>query len=271
MVIYADILLAVNGWADYWLLRGVCRLGDGKRGWRLAVGAAVGAVAGLTILLPPLPVWAQLAIKLLTAAAMVLCAFGYGGRGRFLRRLFWLFGLSAAFAGVCGALYFFAAPRGMYFLNGTVYFAVSPLMLVALTVVSYLVLLGAERLLRRRAPAGHSFDITAEREGKKAAFRCLYDSGNRLSEPFSGKPVLIAERDAVRALLPPPGKDWRYIPYRAVGEDGLLAAFAPTRVTVHTADGDRDLPPCYIAVCDRLGKENCQGLLSAALGNELTV
>ena len=58
MIVYGDILLALNWWLDFLLLLGVRRiLGGGARPWRLALGALVGACSCFTLFLPPLAVW----------------------------------------------------------------------------------------------------------------------------------------------------------------------------------------------------------------------
>ena len=84
MILYVDILLAVNWWIDYLLLLGVQRLtGAESRRWRLPLGALVGAAAALTVFLPPLPAVLSLLVKLPAAAAMVLIGFCWAGRCTF--------------------------------------------------------------------------------------------------------------------------------------------------------------------------------------------
>lgn len=280
MILYVDILLAVNWWIDYLLLLGVQRLtGAESRRWRLPLGALTGAAAALTVFLPPLPAVLSLLVKLPAAAAMVLIGFCWSGRRAFVRRLLWLFSLSAALAGVCGALYFFVAPAGFYVFNGVVYYSVPPLLLVGLTVLCYAALWLVERVLRRRAPVQHSFTVTVYREGQAATLSCLYDSGNHLTEPFSGRPVLVAERAALAALgqlpqgaeqLSRAGPGWRLIPFESLGGEGVLPAFLPQRITVRRAGKEQPLPPCYVAVCERLGRGEYRGLLGSALAEELT-
>ncbi len=281
MVIYADILLAVNWWIDFLLLLGVQRATDGvARGWRLALGALVGAITCYVLFLPPLPMWVSLLIKLGGAALMVVTAFPFGDWRQFLRRLLLLFGLSAGLAGLCGALYFFVAPTGFFVCNGVVYYSVPPLLLVGLTVVCYGILSLLDRWTRRRVPGRNAYVVTIRHEGRAVRLRCLYDSGNHLTEPFSGRPVLVAELASIDRLLPvpvgveelstDPATGWRLIPYDSVGGNGLLPAFSPQQVTVNTKDGEQALPRCYVAVCDRLGRGEYQGLLGSALGDYLT-
>lgn len=276
MVIYVDILLALNWWIDFLLLLGVRRfMGGYGKSWRLAAGALVGALSCLTLFLPPISVWLSLLIRLTSAALMVTVAFGRHLRRDWFRRVLLLFALSAGLAGLCGALYFFLAPQGFYVFNGVVYYSVPPLVLVALTVVCYGLLWLAEQLLRRRAPKEHLFRVSLTRAGHTVTFFCLYDSGNHLVEPFSGKAVLVVEREVAEKLLTfipavsnlPAG--WRLIPYNTLGGNGLLPAFVPDAASVAFHGSTYALPSCYVAVCDSLGRGEYQGLMGANMAENL--
>lgn len=277
MTIYIDLLVALNWWIDYLLLLGVRRaLGGGARPWRLVIGALVGAMFCLVLLLPELPLWADLLIKLAGAVAMVLVAFRWQGWRGLARRSFLLFVLSAGLAGLCGLLYFFVAPQGFYVFNGVVYYAVSPLLLVALTVACYGVMWLSERYLRRRAPQGRLYRVSLTMGERSVVFPCLYDSGNHLVEPFTGKPVLVMERETLSPLLEVPdpeclpvGHGWRLVPYDTLGGSGLLPAFLPDKLVVMTRSGLVELSGCYIAVCDSLGRGEYHGLMGSALGENL--
>ena len=274
MVIYIDILLALNWWIDYLLLLAVRRASGGMgRSWRLALGALVGAASCFTLFLPPLSMPLMLLIRLLAAVLTVTVAFGCRSRRGWIRRILLLFVYSTALAGLCGALYFFAAPQGFYVFNGVVYYAVPPLLLVGLTVVCYGILWLWEQVSRRRAPAAHVWRLKLKVDSQQTEFTCLYDSGNHLVEPFSGRPVLVVERSVAAAVgrVPPSVENvsvedgWRLIPYDTLGGHGLLPAFVPDSVTV----GACELPPCYVAVTDGLGRGEYQGLLGSEVGEYL--
>lgn len=276
MVIYADILLALNWWLDFLLLSAVRRGAGGVgRSWRLALGALVGGCTCLTLFLPPLSTWLTLLIRLGAAMLMVAVAFGCRPFRDWCRRVLLLFLLSAGLAGLCGALYFFVAPQGFYVFNGVVYYAVSPLLLVALTVVCYGLLWLGEQLLRRRAPREHVFRVCICHEDRRVEFRCLYDSGNHLAEPFSGRPVLVVEQAVAQELFTPlptvtdlPA-GWRLIPYDTLSGGGLLPAFVPTSVTAFSRGCTYPLPPCYVAVCAGLGRGEYHGLMGATMAENL--
>ena len=272
MVVYGDILLALNWWLNFLLLLGVRRaLGGGARTWRLAVGALVGALTCFTLFLPPMAVWWSLLIKFASALLMVLVAFRWQGWRELTRRVLLLFALSSGLAGLCGALYFFVMPEVV---NGVVYYAFSPLLLVGLSVLCYGLMWLSEHLLRRRAPAGRLFRVTVTVGEEKVTFPCLYDSGNHLIEPFSGYPVLVLEREVAEQLMAVPhsaedlpiGEGWRLIPYDTLHGGGLLPAFISRSISVTTPQGVRALPPCYVAVCPRLGRGEYRGLMGSAMG-----
>ena len=249
-------------------------LGGGGRPWRLVVGALLGALTCFVLFLPPLAVWWSLLIKLAAALIMVLVAFRWQGWRELMRRVFLLFAMSAGLAGLCGMLYFFAAPDGFYVVNGVVYYAFPPLLLVALSVLCYGLLWLSDYLMRRRAPACRMFRVTVTVGEERVTFPCLYDSGNHLIEPFSGYPVLVAERDVAEQVIAVPhsaedlpvGAGWRLIPYDTLRGGGLLPAFTPHSVSVTTPQGERAIPDCYVAVCDRLGRGEYRGLMGTAMG-----
>ena len=278
MAIYVDILLALNWWIDFLLLLAVRRtLGGGARPWRLAMGALVGAVSCFALFLPPLSIWLSLAIKLVAALLMVIVAFRWSGWRNLTRRVFLLFAFSAGFAGLCGGVYYLVAPQDFYVINGVVYYAVSPVLLVGLSVVCYGFLWLSDFLMRRRAPSTSVFRTTLMVGEKQVTFPCLYDSGNHLVEPFSGYPVVVVEKGLLESLVAVPpdmdslpvGGGWRLIPYDTLGGSGLLPAFIPSQLTVVVGDAERVLPPCYVAVCDGLGRGEYRGLMGSAIGEEL--
>ncbi len=278
MVIYADILLVVNWWIDFLLLLGVRRLmALGTRGWRLAIGAFVGALFSLILLLPPMSMWLSLSLKLLAAGLMVLLAFGWHNRRQYIKALCLLFGISAGMSGLCSALYHFSAPRNLYVDNGIIYYAVSPWLLIGLTVLCYALMALFEYIVRRRAPSQLNFIVHVHKGVRFVSLKCLYDSGNHLSEPFSNRPVLVAERGMIQQLLSvpesidalPPDGMWRVVPFESIGGEGLLPAFLPDCLDVITPQGKRTIGSCYVAVCDRIGHGDYNGLIGSALGDQI--
>ena len=278
-IIYLDVLLALNMLTDFFLLAAVARWRHlpHKRG-RLLLGAAVGALGSLVILLPALPVWAIAAFDAGVAALMIAAAFRFCGWRHYLTSVLSLYILSALFGGIAYLLWLFAAPRGFYVLNGAVYYDVSPVTLTLTTLFSYGAITLYDKLMRRAPPPVHTFRVEV-RQGDHAVFlRALHDTGQRLTERFSGCPVLVAQESAVRPLLPDGFSDWaskpevvsefhvRLIPFTSVGGSGLLPAFCPDEVTLIGPLGEhRAATGAFVAVTKNLGR----GEYDALLGDDL--
>ena len=283
-VIYIDVLLALNLWIDFILLLATARiLRLPRRRWRMVLGALLGAATSCLIFLPDLPAAVATAVKLAAACVILLVAFPWRGKLPYIKAVVVFFIISTLFAGMAGALYFFAAPQGFYVVGGVVYYDVSPLTLVLLTVASYGALCLYDRFTRKKAPLGRDYRLLVTCGGQTAAVRALYDSGNSLTEPFSGSPVAVVRRAALESVLPVEVREalspaafasdaagggaairsrLRLVPFRSVGGDGLLPAFRPERLTVVAENGtNRDATGAYVAVCEELGRGDCDALV----------
>ena len=281
-VIYLDVLLFLNLFADFWLLSSVARLLHiPHRGRRIVGGAAAGAAASLILLLPPLPLWLTLCIELLSAAVMTAIAFRFAGWRSFGVRIGVLFLLSTLFAGVSYLLWLLVSPAGFTVRNGVVYYDVSPLWLAATTLISYGAIRLYDRAAAHRLTRRREYRVTVTHRGKAVTVDALHDTGNRLREQFTGSPVIVADRDSLAPLsLPDFSSLWereegtrtaaeyrlRMIPFSSVGGGGLLPAFRPDRVTVSTLSGEhRIVDGGYIALTPALGR----GPYHALLGDDV--
>ena len=273
MILYVDVLLAVNWVIDFLLLHALSRmLSIPRYRWRLVAGGGVGAATCLIVLLPPLSPWLAVAYKAFGAFLMVGVAFGIRPFKTLLRRTAVLFMLSAVVAGVAMGVWWLAAPTGLAIVNGVVYVDVPPLALIGCTAGAYGLLTLYARWTRRKVPSGQGFRLRVEYKDKVVEIPTLFDSGNRLVEPFSGLPVAVADYRVLASLLgplwaperatPPPGA--RLIPFSSVGGRGYLPAFCPDRLSVLGPAGARDISGVYVAVSGPLGAD-----YGALIGPEL--
>lgn len=247
--VYVDVLVAVNLIIDYFLLLLVTKfLHITVRRRRLLLGALVGAGGSLVILLPSLPPAIDLFVKLSLSLPVALAAFGFHGFRAFLRQVLSFFLLSFAFAGILVAVWYFLAPSGLFVKNSVVYFDVPPLLLIGLTLLSYFVL----RLLQRvtgRGPLQHTVcQVRLVLAGQERSLQARVDTGSSLKEPFSGLPVVVAEKNA---LPPPPKIPARVIPFISVGGEGLLRAWRAESCTLVFPGGGICRAECYIAYTEQ--------------------
>lgn len=82
--------------------------------------------------------------------------------------------------------------------------------------------------------------------GTTARFPALIDTGNRLREPISGLPVVIAEERLLRDALPPSG--WRELRFGAVGGGGRMACFKPAALWIERGRRRTRAPEVWIAL-----------------------
>ena len=197
MVVYLDVLFFTNVLMDWVTLLAAARLGGAKvRQGRLALASLLGGVyaAGAALL----PLLAALPVRVLAGAALCLAAF-CGERA--LIRLGGLYFLTAAaFAGLAAAL---GAVSERRLLFGAGYYFAVPLRLLLLAAALGYTLSGI--LLRGDAKHGSIRrdirPLTICFSGRERRVRVLEDTGHSLTEPVSGKPVLILCRGEA-TLLP---------------------------------------------------------------------
>lgn len=269
MVIYADILVLVNMYVDYFLLLAVGRYLHLKaRGLRLFLASLLG---GLTGLLAFLPVAKAIEWLLLFLSAVIICAAAFGLRKwrLLIKSSCCLFIFSLILSGAVFLLTELTGIRAAV-VSGRVYFDISPLLLLFFTVAVYLVSLILEKLLGPRDDVRNLNFTVIETPLGKAEILMKTDTGNSLHEPFSGLPAAVVELDALLPILPAslteyfgggnPREGLRLIPCSTLGGSTLLPAFRPEKFYLKE---DKSELNCYIAVTkSRLSSSSWKGLLS---------
>lgn len=107
-------------------------------------------------------------------------------------------------------------------------------------------LCGGTTRLRRASLSTLPTRVEIVNRGKKSTFDACIDTGNRLTEPLSGQPVLIANERLVRTVLPDRG--YREVAYGSVGGAGTLRCFRPDHVYVDVSGRRRLAPDTWVAV-----------------------
>lgn len=235
-VVYLDSLLFFELVSDLMLLWAAGKLCQARRR-KLRLLAAAGLGAAYTLLSLLWPPAASAPGKASALCAMLLAAYG---REKGLWRLGLAFlAMCAVYAGAASAVIWTsgrASLRALVFALG-----------ISLGVCALPFRFSGRRGGRARLRlvcGGRSIELTA-----------LRDTGNRLREPLSGGPALIAEERTLLPLLEPEvqaqllataglpaperltvlGPGFRLLPYRTLGGNGLLLAFRPEQVYIDGA------------------------------------
>lgn len=261
-VVYIDALFLLNFVINYLLLLAAGRLaGEVLHRPRLALGAAVGALYAAAVFLPGMGFLTHPLCKL--AAAVVMLLIGYGGSRHLLRIALVFFGVAASFGGGIFALELLGG-QGLTLKNG-VFCSTMDLRLILLSAaMCYVVItLVFRRAARHSAAGGEVMPALLTLEGRRAALTVLVDTGNTLTDPATGRAVMVAEGEKAAALFPPgqaPDPEelrspvaalerlnaagWRgrcrLLPYQAVGvECGMLLALRLDSARIGTEEYGR--------------------------------
>ena len=201
-VIYVDTLFLLNAAVDYLLLLASARLaGEPLARLRFLLGAALGGLYAVAIFLPGLSFLARPPCRLAAAVLMVLAAFWKSRR--LLRQVVIFFALSCAFGGGVLAIGLLGG-RGLTLSNGVLCSGMDLKIVLLSAAGCYGALtLIFQRTGRHTAPSGELRPVRLTLGERQVSLTALVDTGNTLTDPATGRPVLVAEADCVEELLPP--------------------------------------------------------------------
>ena len=242
-VVYVDELWAINALTDALLLWLTARLLEipPSRG-RMALAAGLGGLYAAAAVLPGMGWLTAPGWKLLSSLGLCLTAFG---RAALWRSWAAFLCLSALFAGTVLAA---AVISGRRLSPSGVMAGISLRMLLLCSGVCWAgVRLFLAGLARRQE--GRVLEAALALGSRRVTLRVLRDTGNTLTDPVSGRPVLTADADALSPLLglpvpeavrrdpaalvsllsgqPEMASRLRLVAYSAVGADGLLCCIRP--------------------------------------------
>lgn len=242
-IIYVDVLVIINIYINYGLLLLACmwRKYSASR-MRLLLSALFGGVYSLVIVIPNVSDIFIAVSRIFALAVMVYLATGFKNKREILKFSFAFLGVNFLFAGVMFMLWYLFAPDCMYFNSGVLYFNIDTLTLVLLTVVAYCILKVIGFFTKSKAPENAVYTIEILIGEKTYSCRALYDTGNSLSDPFSGDGVIILSYETVKDIIPesifddfetaPAELKMKLIPVKSMGGTRLLPSFRADRINI---------------------------------------
>ncbi|MCR4615287.1 MAG: sigma-E processing peptidase SpoIIGA [Clostridiales bacterium] len=289
-IIYIDVLFVINLMVTYFLLMSASAIikAPAKR-LRVLAASAVGGLASGVILLPPLNTFFMLLIRLFLSGILILISFGFGEKRKFIRNIAVFYAVNFVFAGLMMAIWLLFKPKGMMYNNTAVYFNISVFKLILTACVCYVILSLGNKLFRSAAPGNRSYEATVTLGEKSVRVPALLDTGNTLTDGFTGLPVIVADYSAVREIIPEEIRpffksealntellpdEWkkhiRAVPYSSIGGRGVLPAFKADKVTVKDVKGETEFMDIITAVTFRGISRGEYGLLLNGLMLEHT-
>ena len=260
--LYIDLLFFINFIMDFLVLSIVRRWRKYRLvRWRMILGAVFGAAwAVFAAAFPYLPLWFEKTVTyLFVSTAMVCIAFSLKRPGEILKAVTALYLSAAVLSGLINALYQHTK-AGYYIeqiLKGNSREAIPLYSLLFLAAGAYFGI----RCLLWRVPGmlkgqNHFYEVTMYYKGKEKKVSALLDTGNRLYEPISRRPVHVVTYEAVKELCESV-TEVVYIPFGSVGrKNGLMPGIFLDRMEVRQGDELNVIERPLIAVCKKKISEN---------------
>lgn len=301
--VYVDQVFVGSLVMNYIILWISARLGGVRHNrWRLLSGACLGAFYSLALFVPAVHNFLAPGYKFLASLIMVAAAFlpRPPVKAAVLLGYFYLatFALGGAVQGVIG----FLQHRYEGMILAGVMQAVDAYLwygiLISTALFWTLGRIVPGRMRKRLMLPLLRSDLAVSFDGRTVSLPALLDTGNSLSDPLTGSPVVIKEYEALKEILSPKvresldkygpdqgaavlgelgeeiaGGHFRLIPYRSVGrENGWLMGFRPDELEVRQGGQVYRTGRVVVALCgERLDGETAYRALipPALLDNNL--
>lgn len=266
--LYADVIFFNNFAMDFLLLvilRRIMKLEKRRGGILLA--SILGAGYALAVTIFPIPgVFLQAVVTYAFAgAAMIWAAFPVKSRRELLKAVSGLYLTTVIMAGL---LNLFRMQGGiswyveqMIFRSGwknIPFFLYLPLAGGCFFLACFL----WETVKTSESENGHLYSVVVFYEGRSKSMTAFLDTGNRLTEPYSHRPVSIVSADSCAELFQTLSSVI-YVPYRSVGrEEGMLPAVKADRMEIEKEGRTVTVDQPVIAISkERLSPENVYQML----------
>lgn len=222
---------------------------------RIMAGAFVGAVYSVMMFFPNVSPLYSAVSKFAVSMVLVASAFKIKRIKTFMKTVTVFYGVSFVFGAVCiGIFYLTGAGKGTMISNGVFYFTLPWRVLMISSFVSYCLIRFMWRTQKANKLRTYK-KVEISLLGKTVHLSGLVDTGNMLCDPLSQTPVIIAQFEKLRPLLPdkfqrayvgssPEGlmladtgeemeSRLRLIPFSSLGSSkGLLIGFKPDKITI---------------------------------------
>ncbi len=201
MVFYLDIILLLNLIIDYFILLASSKfLHLQYKKWRLALGACVGACYTLIIFIPFLKDFHLLLTKFLISIVMVLISYGFIHLIQFIQTVATFYFISFLTGGGVFAIQYLLdiehdVINGVYISKSSNPFIVVFLIIIAFFGIWLFSNKSYKSMHRKINIANKIVNVDIYINNNIYPFIGLVDTGNRLYDPVSRKPVMIIEAE----------------------------------------------------------------------------
>lgn len=269
--VYVDILIVTNFIIDYFVLLLTSKLCSLKvKKWRLLVGAIAASLTSLKIFAPELSLMFEILVSVTISLLIVIVTFGFINKIRFFKAVLIFFFSSAALAGGAMALWSIFKINGLVIRNGTVFYNISPVILVLSITVVYIITTIVSKIIFKKK-INSDYMITLKLNNRSVTINGFVDSGNMLRDTFTDTPVIIVSYERVKNLfcekldkifakqnfemgfyddILKSGYSGRFrvIPFESLSDSGVLAAIVLDNALLHIGEEKIKIEQIIMAV-----------------------
>ncbi len=226
-------------------------------------GSVVAGISTIAVFLPFYTQAFSIAYRLLIAMLVTYISFGFQEIRKLIIRAMTYIGISMLLCASVIIVELIWNPTGCAVYNDTIYFNVSPAILIITTLLTYIILSIYQKISQKHklTCAVKTVEICINTE-HKLTFESAVDTGCNLKEPFSGLPVIMLEREIIGEIQLP-DNNMRIIPYSTAAGSDIIMGFKPQQVRI---DGKELYKGCYVGICHN----KLLGEIKSIMGTEIS-
>ncbi len=237
---YADVFFLTNFFLDFLAVYAVGEILQQKRKIvRYLLGAALGSLAGCILFISMRSYTGYtLCMHLLVNPGMLFLCFFPVKKAVYGKAFLLMYVVLFLEGGCVQWLYYTVAEGKCYELC---------LLLTAVPVLLFLYI-----LRRKRKNVQTFYAVRIVHKGKEVRIRALYDTGNRLWDPYVNRAVHVVDAEIFAALGGKEINAVRLIPFASVGrKNGLMETFTAENLYIQSEDGEIEVSPVVLAVAEQ--------------------
>ena len=202
MEIYADVIFFVNFIFSYVLLYILGKFVNTVKikKLRLAVAAVIGGISSAIIFCIEMPMWISYVLRCVAMFLMITTAY-FEKRKNILNQMLWFVMLGGIMMFVMIMLVSLTGKTiGMAINNGIVYFDINSKVFAVSLGISCIMMIFFVKMFKNRKNKKY-YILNVTHNDRTITVSALFDSGNLLKEPITGKYVSILEWEAAKELF----------------------------------------------------------------------
>jgi len=293
--IYGDIIFVENLLMNYLILFSTAKLTKSRyKKINILLASIAGAIYAVFYYYPGFEYLYTWFLKIIFSLFIIVVAFNPYTLKEFCRKILVFYIVSIIFGGAAFGIYYLIngvkfAYKGIFYIDS---FPVK-LLLASILLAYIFVRFSWGYIISKIKREKVLLDVSIIKEDKKAYLVALLDTGNSLTDPITNLPVLVAEYEAIKELLPSEiqrifeenkennlnaiasvlsRSEWitrfRFIPFNSLGvENGLLIGFKPDGIRIEDNSGKNFIRDIIVAIYNK--KLSRDGEYSALLHPEI--